>query len=367
MVKIKSLKRVDHRPESPEKADAADYTKQLVRELLEQARVIKIKPKRKILWSSMDLMNFDFTPVNWVVPGLIPEGLTILAGASKLGKSWFCLDLVHIRSNGGLFFNDVRFSVPQGKALYCALEDVPRRIRSRMEKRGFRGNRNLQFLFSLPRGKAGIDYLKEFIEEDPVDLIILDTYGKWSEIDDLNKYKQVTEEVSLLKDFGDENEISIILVHHVKKGSESDILHSVSGSNALVGVADTTIILNRKRGSQDVTMFLTGRDVEEAEYALDFNKSDMGWSFLGERHEVQTSEPRQMIYDILKDGGKPLPPKVIREKLNKLDPDNSRAASTVKTLLGKMIEDGTLINMSGTYRVNEVDRTCLQGMPPPSQ
>ena len=38
--------------------------------------------------TALELMNMDIKPVQWVVPTLIPDGLTILAGDAKIGKSF---------------------------------------------------------------------------------------------------------------------------------------------------------------------------------------------------------------------------------------------------------------------------------------
>ena len=35
----------------------------------------------------------EIQPISYVVPMLIPEGVTILAGKPKIGKSWWALDL----------------------------------------------------------------------------------------------------------------------------------------------------------------------------------------------------------------------------------------------------------------------------------
>ena len=37
------------------------------------------------------LWNTPIPPVHWVIPDLLPDGLALLAGASKAGKSWLCL------------------------------------------------------------------------------------------------------------------------------------------------------------------------------------------------------------------------------------------------------------------------------------
>ena len=39
------------------------------------------------------LMRQHFPPTKYVVPGIIPEGLTLLVAAPKIGKSWMVLGL----------------------------------------------------------------------------------------------------------------------------------------------------------------------------------------------------------------------------------------------------------------------------------
>lgn len=42
--------------------------------------------------TAAELQQMNFPPVRWVVPEIIPEGLTLLAGKPKLGKSWLVLE-----------------------------------------------------------------------------------------------------------------------------------------------------------------------------------------------------------------------------------------------------------------------------------
>ena len=37
-------------------------------------------------FTAASLKTMTFNPVRWVVPGVIPEGVTILAGRPKIGK-----------------------------------------------------------------------------------------------------------------------------------------------------------------------------------------------------------------------------------------------------------------------------------------
>ena len=76
------------------------------------------------------LMAMKFDPIRYVIPGYVAEGLTLFAGAPKIGKSWTALDLGIAVSAGGLAFGSIKCE--QGDALYLALEDNPRRLQSRL-------------------------------------------------------------------------------------------------------------------------------------------------------------------------------------------------------------------------------------------
>jgi hypothetical protein len=45
------------------------------------------------IFSAADLQGRVFPPIKWIVPDILPEGLTLLAGKPKLGKSWLALDI----------------------------------------------------------------------------------------------------------------------------------------------------------------------------------------------------------------------------------------------------------------------------------
>jgi hypothetical protein len=83
-------------------------------------------------WTADRLMAEEFPAPRWAVPGLIPEGLTILAGAPKAGKSWLALNLALAIAGGTSVLGEIQ--VDAGEALYLALEDTPRRLQSRMSK-----------------------------------------------------------------------------------------------------------------------------------------------------------------------------------------------------------------------------------------
>ena len=74
-----------------------------------------------------------FPPLTYAIPGVIPEGFTVVAGAPKVGKSWFILSLCLAVASGGRALGAL--TVDQRKVLYLALEDGDRRLQERIWQR----------------------------------------------------------------------------------------------------------------------------------------------------------------------------------------------------------------------------------------
>jgi AAA domain len=66
------------------------------------------------------------------VPTLFPEGVTILAGRPKVGKSWMALDIGLGLAGGYYILGTIKLE--PADVLYAALEDNPRRLRSRIDR-----------------------------------------------------------------------------------------------------------------------------------------------------------------------------------------------------------------------------------------
>jgi hypothetical protein len=55
-----------------------------------------------------DLLKKRFPPEDWLVEGLITTGLSVLTGASKIGKSWAALQLVTALDRGGCLWGSLK-------------------------------------------------------------------------------------------------------------------------------------------------------------------------------------------------------------------------------------------------------------------
>jgi RecA-family ATPase len=252
---------------------------------------------RRTSWTAAELMAIEFPEPRWAVPGILAEGLNLLCGPPKLGKSWFALNVAVAVSMGTKAFG--RVHVDQGDVLYLALEDPGRRLQSRLRMvLGLEpAPERLTLETACPAiADGGAELIDKWLGEHPdARLVIVDVFtrirGKVN--DRSGRYEADYEAMAAIKTIADEWGIAILVVHHTRKQHAADFLDTVSGTHGLAGAADAVLVLERSRGSAEAKLQITGRDVEETEYALNF-AGDVGtWQFL-EGPRATTSSARRV-------------------------------------------------------------------------
>ena len=123
------------------------------------------------------LMSLPMEPMNFVVDSLISQGLHILAGAPKVGKSWLALWLATTIAKGEPVWN---LQTKQGTTLYLCLEDSTRRIQNRLFSITDEVPSNVRFCTESSILEKGLEQqLTQFLKEYPdTVLIIIDTLQK---------------------------------------------------------------------------------------------------------------------------------------------------------------------------------------------
>lgn len=242
--------------------------------------------------SAVELEERDVAPPDYVVPGLLANGLNIIASPPKFGKSWMMMDLAVSVATGTDF---VGMSVEQTGVIYMALEDGDSRIKDRMRK--VSGSRprpdNLYFVQEAPGlGDDLLQQLDDAIRSSPrrIGLVIIDTLQKIRGVAGKTEgvYGYDYRELGKLKSFFDDHHICGVLVHHLNKGGDdTDFVSRLNGSTGVSGAADTIITLTRgKRGDQETKMSITGRDVTERTLVIMMDWSNYRWICLGDERDV---------------------------------------------------------------------------------
>jgi len=65
--------------------------------------------------------------------------------------------------------------------------------------------------------------------------------------------------------------MSLVVVHHTRKGNSDDFIEKISGTNGLAGAADNVVMLSRDRSSSGGELAVTGRETAEGEYGVSFD------------------------------------------------------------------------------------------------
>lgn len=292
-----------------------------------------------IYWTASDLLNAEFPEPKWAVPGLVAEGLNLLVGAPKLGKSWLCLGLAVAVASGGRALGKVE--VDQGPVLYAALEDPPRRLQKRLQ--AVLGSqpvpRDLHIVTELPRLPDASAWITGWLDAHPTArLIIVDVLRKIRPQSDGrgNAYNEDYDSMGALKRIADEYGVAVVAVHHTRKMTDdNDVFNEVSGSTGLTGAADAILIAKRARNTAEAVLHITGRDVTEQEYGLTFDPAACTWALLDEPVFLATmGATRRRILDYLTEVGSATPTAIaLGTGLN---------LNTVKSNCRRMVDDRQL-------------------------
>ena len=211
-----------------------------------------------------ELLSTPLPPVKWIVPGLLPAGVALFAGPSKAGKSWLTLWLCLQVAQGKPVWGR---EIEPRTVLYLSLEDTLNRLQDRL----FRlvGSEDTPEKLILQTecqsiGQGLEEQITSFLyNHSDTGLVVIDTLQKVRSCDQSGSmYASDYKDVSALKSLADKYGICILLIHHLRKQAASDPFDQISGSNGLMGAADTTWVMQRKRTSKNADIILTGRDLD---------------------------------------------------------------------------------------------------------
>lgn len=265
---------------APDKGDAADW----VANGADWSELVQTRwrPPEPQYRTAVELMAMNFPPMQYAIPGVLAEGLNILAGPPKIGKSWFVLQAALAIAYGGRAFG---VKVEQGDVLYYALEDGWRRLKRRLREvlHGQPAPEGLTLGTWIKRlDDGGLDSIEDWVSShQQARLVIVDTFQRARPLRGGKGADTYGEDVihsaelqRLAVDYG----VAILAIHHTRKATGDDPLEAVSGTQGLAGTADAVLVLRRERNQPTGQLFITGRDVREQTLAMTFDDFHK-WNF----------------------------------------------------------------------------------------
>lgn len=299
-----------------------------------------------IIVTADQLSARTYPPIDFLVDGLIPKGVTLLAGEPKAGKSWLALDIAASIARGVGCLGER--NCPPGDVLYLALEDNEARLHGRLTS--MLGSSGWPSRLALSTTWSRIDQGGDQAMHEWAATclrpraIIVDVFERIRPLAPRSSYQGAYEEISRLRQVADALQIGIILVHHLVKGSGArDAYQRILGTVGVLGAADTSLVM--VRGRANCRLLARGRDIEEVDEIVVFDRQAMCWRPAQGQPGPALVTDHQRIIDFIIAQGRPVAPSEVSTALE-------IKAGTVRTTLRRMASKGDVINTAfGTYIV----------------
>lgn len=290
-------------------------------------------PKVEVL-TLEDLFNTESEAMDWLVPGLLPVGETVLLCAlPKVGKSKLAIDLAFSVATGESRF--LGQQTKQGRVLLITPDASAQSLKHELTRRGFR-NQDTKNLHVIPRWNIDqIAVLEAELENFRPDLVVIDSLKKITAGKEISENSaEFADNIIALNDLLTRYRAAGILVHHANKGNDAVGVERARGSTAIVGACWGMWHLDRipKQDPNNKKKMIadpkcpkriftaTNRDSEGTTLNIEFNAENNSWDFMGEvgideQEAAQQQTHRERILNILQANSKPLSGPEIMELL----------------------------------------------------
>lgn len=237
------------------------------------------------------LWDLEFGARRFCIHSLLPQGLCILGGAPKIGKSWLVLDwCIRIAKGKPIWDMDTT----QGTTLYLCLEDTLQRVQHRVYCMSEEATPNAYFATAVGTLADDLEeQISSFLLSHPdTVLIVVDTFQMVRGYGNDPSYGSDYQDMQRLKRIADKYGVTILLVHHLRKQGDRDPVNRLSGTTGISGAVDAVFVLDRKDRAQNAALLVcTGRDVEYRELEIRFSKERCVWDLVSDSAE----HPEQLL------------------------------------------------------------------------
>ena len=310
-----------------------------------------------------DLLRMEFEDPLFAIDKFVPEGVTLIAGPPKIGKTWFVMGMSIAVASGGKAFGKI--DVELGEVLHLALEDTKRRFKSRLEKlnayQDAPWSKNISFCSEWRRfDNHGVGDLVHWLEAHPgARLVVIDTLKRVRPRAKKNEslYDSDYAVGELLAPLIEKYRVAIVIVHHTRKSEAEDPHETISGSFGLTGGMDGSIVIQRSRGQYDAEVHVTGRDIDEEKYGFTFKRDTGEWILEGEGNEVTNTKARQQVLDAVIALRAASPVDITRFLYGEKKSGRSNEAAYVRRHLQQLKQLGDVYVDGGLYRYTHINDT----------
>ena len=276
--------------------------------------------------AASELRAKAFGALQSALPGYITEGLTLLVSRPKLGKSWLMLDVAVAIAMGRTVLGALQLET--GDVLYLALDDGERRLQRRLAtllKGEKRWPKRLALATRWRRANdGGLSDIEEWCQcvANPA-AIVIDSLDRFRGLQG-GESAQVYDAIEKLQRIARDHRVAIVVVHHERTRGRGEPLETIGMLAASSAIADTVLLL--KRCEYGVVLYARGRDIEDSETILAFDRSSHRWTIIKPDGVTTKSEARAAVLTALASSLKPL-------SATDIAIETGRSRSVIDTLL----------------------------------
>lgn len=308
--------------------------------------------------TGQQLINRKIPDVQFLVPEIISEGMTLLGGPPKSGKTYFLLDLAFSIASGRKFLD---YDIKRRRVLYLALEDADIEIQKRILSQNSEEDIKVSDFHIVTKtnwldiiGNNQYKKLENLVDEVEPEVIIIDTFIKFGGVDQSGDSRYDMEYRTLVKINEIAPEASIILSHHTRQlPAEEDWTHALSGGNGLIAVPDTILGFFRSRNDDSGTIKTACRRTSDSEIFFSHDPNTLRFIRVSENPNNSPAKTKDVILRVLREAGFALSPSEIvtmadDEKINSV---------RVRQALIRMDKSGEVVKVDrGKYTHVEEDQ-----------
>lgn len=299
--------------------------------------VRKVDPNiERTQWTDKEILAVKFPPVEWIIPKILPVGLTLLVGRPFSGKSFLALQIANAVNHGGMLFGE---QARKGKVLYIAAEDRNDQLQERMKAQRWIPTGNVDIFTAWQRfKKGGMEDLRKQLKGGDYTLCVVDTLYKLLSGSKNEKDGEMEPVMSELHDMSKRGLVDAMLpLDHsnklsVTQGEAGEA--SISGDTAKAGVADSFLMLWKKQGSKQMYFHAEGRMMRPLDLEIKFDEVTCAWQVLGKGELIASESVKGKVLSELKQN-----PNLTQ---NDLILRLGKPQSLIARVLKQLVEDGLL-------------------------
>lgn len=218
------------------------------------------------------LLSTRMPDPQWVIPELLPVGITLLTGRPRVGKSWLAFKMaLAIASNISVLGY---MPISQGCVLYLGLEETRYHARDRATKllQGQTAPAGLEMADSWhPLAAGGLADIEDWLDaHETARLVVIDSLiSVYAKRRSHHRFADREKENTImipLKVIADMHNVAILVIQHLHRTNNADFLDDASfGGNGsgYIDVTSCTLLLKQEQDTQEATLHITGQHIAE--------------------------------------------------------------------------------------------------------